>query len=70
MIERFNRILGEVLSKLEETYNWDKFIKPTLISYNTSQQASMHLTLYYLMFKRNPKLPIKKAILSELTILN
>ncbi len=37
MIERFNRTLDEALSKLKETYNWDKFVKSTLMSYNTSQ---------------------------------
>jgi len=36
IIERFNRILSEVLFKLEEVYNWDKFVKPTLMAYNTS----------------------------------
>ncbi len=36
MIERFNKTLGEALSKLEEVYDWDKFVKPTLMTYNTS----------------------------------
>ena len=70
MIKRFNRTLGEVLFKLEETYDWDKFVKLMLMSYNTSQQESTHLTLYYLIFKRDLKLPIKKVTLSETTILN
>jgi len=70
MIERFNRTLGEALSKLEETHNWDKFVRSTLMSYNTSIQASTRLTSYYLMFGRELKLPIKKATLSKDTILN
>jgi len=37
MIEQFNKILSEVLSKLKEVYNWDKFVKLTLMVYNTSQ---------------------------------
>ncbi len=36
MIERFNRILGEALSKLKKIYDWNKFIKFTLMAYNTS----------------------------------
>ena len=36
MIEHFNRTLSEALSKLEEIYNWDKFVKPILMAYNTS----------------------------------
>ncbi len=35
-----------------------------------SQQTSTRLTPYYLMFRRNPALPIKEAILSEKTILD
>ncbi len=69
MIEQFNRTLGKAL-KLEETYDWDKFIKPTLMSYNISQQASIRMTPYYLMFRRDPKLPIKEATLSKGTILD
>ncbi len=37
IIEQFNRTLSEILSKLEEVYDWDKFIKPMLIVYNISQ---------------------------------
>ncbi len=36
MIERFNRTLDEALFKLEKVYDWDKFVKPTLMAYNTS----------------------------------
>ncbi len=70
MVERFNRTLGEALSKLKETHDWDKFVKPTLMSYNMSQQASTCLTPYYLMFKRDPKLPIKEIMLSRNSILD
>ena len=70
MVEQFNRILRKALSKLEETYDWDKFVKPILISYNTSQQSSMWIMLYYLMFERDLKLPIKKITLSEKIILD
>ena len=70
MVKQFNRTLGEALNKLEETYNWDKFVKSILISYNTSWQESTWIIPYYLIFERNPKLPIKEIILSNKTILN
>ncbi len=70
MIERFNRILGKVLSKLEEMHDWNKFVKLILMSYNTSRQESIRLTSYYLMFGRNPGLPIKEVTLSKMIILD
>ena len=68
MIEHFNRMLGEALSKLEEIHDWDKFVRPTLISYNTSQHSITRLTSYYLMFGRDLKLPIKEVTLTEKSI--
>src|SRR6266545_4125391 len=68
MIERFNRTLGEALSKLEETHDWDKFVRPTLMSYNTSQHSITRLTSYYLMFGRDLKLLIKEIIPTEKSI--
>ena len=59
-----------MLFKLKETYNWNKFVKFTLISYNTSQQTSMCITSYYLMFEKDSKLLIKKVVLSKITILD
>ena len=70
MIERFNRTLGEALSKLEEVYNWDKFVKPTLMAYNTSQQNSTKMTLYFLMYGRTVRLLIKRKVLSKNTLLD
>src|SRR6266542_5358004 len=70
MIEHFNRMLGEALSKLEETYDWDKFVRPTLMSYNMSQHSMTRLTLYYLMFGRDLKLLIKEVMSTEKSILD
>jgi len=63
-------MLGEALSKLEETHDWDKFVRPTLMSYNTSQHSITRLTLYYLMFRRDPKLPLKEVMPIEKSILD
>ncbi len=49
MIKRFNRILSKVLFKLEKVYDWDKFMKFTLMTYNTSQQNSTKMILYFLI---------------------
>ncbi len=65
IIERFNRILSEVLSKLEEVYDWDKFVKPTLMAYNISQQNSIKMTPYFLMYGRTARLPIEREVLSR-----
>ncbi len=39
------------------------------MSYNTSQQESMRLISYLLIFERNPKLPIREVTLSKSNIL-
>src|SRR6266542_6859706 len=70
MIERFNRILSEALSKLKEVYDWDKFVKPMLMAYNTSQQNSTKMTLYFLMYSRIARLLIEGEVLSKSTLLD
>ena len=70
MIERFNRTLGEALFKLEEVYDWDKFVKPTLMAYNTSQQNSTKMTPYFLMYGRTARLPLEGEVLSRNTLLD
>ena len=70
MIERFNSILSEVLSKLKEVYDWDKFVKLMLMTYNTSQQNSTKMTPYFLMYGQTARLPIEGKILSRSTLLD
>ena len=70
MIERFNRILSEALSKLTEVYDWDKFVKPMLIAYNTSQQNNTKMTPYFLMYGRTARLPLEGEVLSRNTLLD
>ncbi len=70
MIEQFNRILSETLSKLEEVYNWDKFVKLTLITYNTSQQNSIKMTPYFLIYGRTARLSIEGEVLSKSIMLD
>ncbi len=70
MIERFNRTLSEALSKLEEVYDWNKFVKPILMTYNTSQQNSIKITSYFLMYDRTARLPIEEEVLSKSILLD
>ncbi len=63
-------MLSEALSKLEEVYNWDKFVKPTLMAYNISQQNSTKITPYFLMYGRTARLPIEGEVLSRSTLLD
>src|SRR6266508_2364766 len=70
MIERFNRTLGEALSKLEKVYDWDKFVKPTLMAYNTSQQNSTKMIPYFLMYGRIARLPLEGEVLSRNILLD
>ncbi len=70
MIERFNRTLSKALSKLEEVYDWNKFVKLILMAYNTSQQNSTKMTSYFLMYSRIARLPIEAQILSRSILLD
>src|SRR6266511_3661270 len=70
MIERFNRTFGEALSKLEEVYDWDKFVKPMLMAYNISQQNSIKMTPYFLIYERTARLPIEEELLNRSTLLD
>ena len=58
------------MSKLEEVYDWDKFVKPTLMAYNTSQQNSTKMTPYFLMYGRTARLPLNEEVLSRNTLLD
>ncbi len=70
MIKQFNRILGEALSKLEEVYDWDKFVKFILMAYNISRQNSTKMTLYFLIYERTARLPLEEEELSRNTLLD
>ncbi len=60
-------MLSEVLFKLKEVY---KFIKPILIAYNISQQNSIKIILYFLIYERTARLSIKKEVLIKNTLLD
>ncbi len=70
MIEWFNRALSKALSKLEEVYDWNKFVKPMLMAYNTSQQNNTKMIPYFLMYGRTARLPIEGEVFSRSTWLD
>ena len=58
--ERFNQTLQRALLKMvnENENQWDKFLDSVLFAYRTSRQASTKYSPFFLMFGREPKLPI------------
>ena len=58
--ERFNRTLLTMLatSAKNNAANWQMFIRPVCLAYNSSVHASTGFTPFYMMFGREARLPI------------
>lgn len=58
--ERLNQTLQRALLKIvEENENqWNKFLDSVLFAYRTSRQSSTKYSPFYLMYGREPRLPI------------
>ena len=58
--ERFNRTLISMLGTLnpDEKQDWKSYIKPIVQAYNCTRQDSTSFSPFYLMFGREPNLPI------------
>ena len=58
--ERFNQTLQRSLLKMtEDNHNeWDKYLDSVLFAYRTSKQASTRFSPFFLLYGREPKLPI------------
>ena len=65
LVERFNHTLTTILSMYvsEHQKDWDLFIPYALFAYRTSIQASTKETPFYLMYGRDPRLPIDASLL-------
>ena len=59
LVERFNRTLKLMLSKLVENKgrDWDRLLGPVLFSYRTTPHSSTNETPFFLLYGRDAKLP-------------
>ena len=60
LVERFNKTLPAILPMYisSNQRDWDKFIPFALFAYRTSIHESTKESPFYLLYKRNPRLPI------------
>ena len=59
LVERFNRTLLHMLSTTVQDHNdWENRIRPVCMAYNSSTQTTTGFSPFYLMFGRQPRLPI------------
>ena len=63
MTERFNRTLLDMLGTLEPQMksNWKPHVAPLVHAYNCTRHESTNQSPYYLMFGREPRLPVDLA---------
>ena len=59
LVKRFNRTLCESIAKITEGQgDWDQHISPVLFAYRTAKQSTTKMTPFFLVYGRNPKMPI------------
>jgi len=59
LVERFNRTLTGMLAKTNDIFNWDLHIPSVLFAYRTTKHSTTRYTPFYLMYGRNPVLPLE-----------
>lgn len=67
MTEKFNQTLFNMLKILEgeEKSNWKAHVGPLVHAYNASRHASTKYSPFFLMFGRQPRLPVDLVPFSE-----
>ena len=65
MTERLNQTLSRSLSKLvnEDHTDWDLKLDTILFAYRASKQKSTGYSPFYMMFHRQPRLPVDSELL-------
>ena len=63
-VERMNSTLLAMLRTLPEDrkYKWNEYVNKMLFAYNSTQHDSTHYSPHFLMFGREPKLPIDSIL--------
>ena len=66
LTERFNQTLCQTLAKCvqETACDWDILIPPALFAYRTTKNRITKYEPFYLLYSRNPVLPIKLDIVT------
>jgi len=64
LVERFNRTLTDMLAKCVENNgkDWDQHLLYILFAYRSSLQHSAGESPFYLLYGRDPRLPIDEAL--------
>lgn len=67
LVERFNKTLAQMLSMYVSTSqkDWDQVLPFVIFGYNTSRQDSTRCTPFYMLYGREPHLPIDTALGNE-----
>ena len=60
LVERFNQTLQRSLLKMvkDNATHWEKYLDSVLFAYRTSKQASTKYSPFFLLYGREPKLPV------------
>ena len=68
--ERFNQTLQRALLKMidENQSDWDKYLDSVLFAYRTSKQASTKFSPFFLLYGREPVLPVELIVSKEVSI--
>lgn len=64
LVERFNQTLQRSLLKMigKNENHWEDFLESVLFAYRTSRQASTKYSPFYVMYGREPRLPVDLLI--------